>query len=192
MNALERGSINRFGLAAPEVKMLEHGLVPAFGEVRTPMAYRVWSDVAFIESEYPGTPITLQLSGPGGDVDAGLAIIDACRCSASEVRTVATGLCASMSAVIAVCAAKPGSRHCTPSATFMLHEILGGAHGRASDVERTCEHMLSTRERIERMLEEATGLGKEEVRVLCRQGDRYLTAKEALEYGLVDHIVEWK
>ena len=185
-------AIDRFGTASPEVKMLEHGVVPAFGEVGTPMAYRVWANVSFVESEYPGTPITLQVSGPGGDADAGLSMIDACRCSASEVRTVATGMCASMSAVIAVCAAKRGSRWCTPNATFMLHEVLGGAHGRASDVERTCERMLSIRGRIEGMLAEATGLPIERVRDLCRQGDRYLSAEEALELGLVDQIVEWK
>ena len=187
-----REMVDRHGLASPDISMLRHGHVPAYGEVGAAMAYQFNTWLQFVCSEYPGQAVTVNVSGPGGSVDAGLSMVDACRCSGAEVRTVATGLCASMSAVLAICCAKPGCRYCTPNATYMLHEVLGGASGRASDIERTCEHMLATRSRIEELLAEASGLSAEEVRDLCRQGDRYLTAKEALEYGLVDHIIEWK
>ena len=187
-----RETIDRHGLSSPEIAMLRHGHVSAFGEVGAAMAYRFNTQLQFVCCEYPGQVVTANVSGPGGSVDAGLSMVDACRCSGAEVRTVATGMCASMSAVLAICCAKPGNRYCTQSATYMLHEVLGGASGRASDIERTCEHMLATRARIEGMLAEASGLSAEEIRRLCRQGDRYLTAREALEYGLVDHIIEWK
>lgn len=184
--------IDRHGGSAAEIASIKHGHLPACGEVTASMAYAFNSWLRFVCDEYPETPVTLNVSGPGGSVDAGLSMIDACRCSGADIRVIATGLCASMSAVLAICCAKKGNRYCTPNTTYMLHEVLGGASGRASDIERTCEHMLATRSRIEEMLAEASELSTEEIRDLCRSGDRYLTAEEALAYGLVDHIIEWK
>lgn len=184
--------IDRHGISAAEIASIKHGYLPACGEVTPGMAYSFNSWLRFLCAEHPGRTVTVSVSGPGGSVDAGLSMIDACRCSGAEIRVLATGMCASMSAVLAICCARKGERYCTPNTTYMLHEVLGGASGRASDVERTCERMLATRSRIEKMLAEACDLPIERVQSLCRQGDRYLSAEEAKSYGLVDHIIEWK
>lgn len=185
-------TIMRFGANSPEIEMLRNGTILAYGEVMMPMAYRVNTQVRFVDSENLSDGITLEVSGPGGSVDAGLSIVDSCRCARSQVRTIATGMVASMSAVLAICCAKPGNRYCTPNTTYMLHELLGGMQGNASDVIRTAKHMAGVRSRIESMLADASGLSLEEVLRLCRQGEQYLTAEDAKKLGLVDHIIEWK
>jgi ATP-dependent Clp protease protease subunit len=144
----------------------------------------------FLEGEDPDKDIYLYINSPGGSVNAGLAIYDTMQYIKPDVSTISVGLAASMASVLLAGGAK-GKRFILPHAEVMLHQPSGGAQGQASDIEISANQIIKTRERLNRILADKTGQDFEKI---AQDTDRdfWLTAKEAVDYGLVDKIMENK
>lgn len=132
--------------------------------------------------------IILYIDSPGGSVSAGLAIYDAMQRSRCDVVTVCFGMAASMAAVL-VAAGTHGKRYCAPHGELMIHQVLGGMQGQASDIEIAAGHLLNRKELLNRLLAEACDKPVETIRRDCDR-DHYVSAAEAIRYGLVDHLYE--
>ena len=131
--------------------------------------------------------IVMYINSPGGSVTAGFSIMDAMNNCKSDIKTVCTGIAASMGAFLVSCGAK-GKRAIEKSAEMMIHQPLGGAYGQASDVELMAEHMCRVKKRLNAILAHNTGKDLKQI-VVDTDRDYYLSAKEAVEYGLVDMIL---
>ena len=132
--------------------------------------------------------IYLYINSPGGSVTAGFAIADAIRLCRSDVVTVCTGMAASMGAFLLSCGTR-GKRCATGLAESRLHQPLGGVQGQASDIQRAAEHILQVKHRINRILADNTGQPIEKI-AADTDRDHYMTAAEAVEYGVIDRILE--
>lgn len=144
----------------------------------------------YLELEDPGKPILFVINSPGGAVDCGFAIWDQVKMISSPVTTLVTGLAASMGSVLSLCAA-PGRRFATKHARIMIHQprIMGIIQGQASDLEIQAKEIIKTRQLLIDIYVEATGKSAEEIdRAIDR--DTWMSAQEALEYGLLDKVVE--
>lgn len=163
--------------------------IELFGPVNGALARRVISQLLFLESEDPEKPITVLQNSPGGSVTDGFAIYDAMRFVKPEIRIVCMGITASI-ATITLLGAKKENRFSLPHCEFLIHQplIAGSVYGVASDLEITARHILKTRELINNMLARETG---QPLDVVQRHTERdyWMTATEALEYGLVSKIV---
>ncbi|MCD6258415.1 MAG: ATP-dependent Clp protease proteolytic subunit [Helicobacteraceae bacterium] len=148
------------------------------------------SQLLYLEAEDSSEPIHVYISSPGGSVMAGLAILDTMALINAPVHTYAMGMVASMAAVLFTCGEK-GHRYIMPNAEIMIHQPLGGTSGQASDIEIQAQHILSLKKRLYKILSKATG---QHVRTIEKQSDRdnYFEAKEAIEFGLADKIIEKK
>lgn len=156
------------------------------GEVNNGTATEIISGLAYL-SEAGHDDITLFINSPGGSVSAGLAIYDAMQSCSCRVITVATGIAASMAAVL-LCSGTPGCRFITPSSEVMIHQPLGmGIEGQASDIARAAGHIMTTKDRINSILSKNTGRTLD---VIAADTDRdyYMNAQEAINYGLVDRL----
>ncbi len=143
----------------------------------------------YLELKEPGKPITFVINSPGGSVDAGFAIWDQVKMITSPVTTVVTGIAASMGSILSLCAAK-GRRFSTPSARILIHQpFIGGViKGQATDLEIQAKEILKTREKIVGVYVDATGKDFETID-LAIDRDNWFSAQEAMEYGLLDGIV---
>lgn len=143
----------------------------------------------YLEFKEPGKPITFVINSPGGSVDSGFAIWDQIKMISSPVTTLVTGLAASMGSVLSLCAAK-GRRFATPNARILIHQpFIGGVvKGQASDLEIQAKEILKTREKLVYVYMESTGKDFETID-LAIDRDNWLSAKEALEFGLLDKII---
>ena len=159
-----------------------------YGQINGEMAYTVGNCLKYLDYIDSESPITLEINSPGGEVSSGLAIIDTIRYSKAPVRAVVCGMAASMAALIAACCTK-GMRSALPHSTIMIHQPLGGAQGQASDVLIEAKHMQRLKDRLNKIMAKNTGHTVEEVE---RDTDRnnWMFAEEAMEYGLIDHIIE--
>jgi len=164
--------------------------IELFGPVNNALAKRVISGLFFLEADDPTRPITLLQNSPGGSVTDGFAIYDAMRFVKPDVRVLCVGLTASI-ATITLLGAKKEHRFSLPHTEFLIHQPLipGTVYGRAADLEITARQILQTRERINKMLAEATGQPLEVVEVHT-QRDYWMSAQEAVDYGLIAGIVE--
>ena len=158
-----------------------------YGQINAETAYHVGNCLKYLDYIDPETPITLEINSPGGDVSSGLAIIDTIRYIKAPVRAVVCGMAASMAALITACCTK-GMRSALPHSTIMIHQPLGGARGQASDIQIQAEQILKTKAMLNRILAENTGKPLE---IIERDTDRdnYMTAEEAMSYGLVDKVI---
>lgn len=132
--------------------------------------------------------ITLRINSPGGSVSAGLAILDQINLCKNDVCTVATGVAASMGAFLLSCGAK-GKRHITENCDVMIHQPLGGVQGQASDIELNCNHIMYTKRKLNSILSKNTG---KDIETINKDTDRdnWLSAQEAVEYGLADGVIK--
>ena len=144
----------------------------------------------YLESEDPEKEIYMYINSPGGSVSAGLAILDTMQYIRPKVCTVCMGMAASMGAVL-LAAGNKGSRLILPNAEVMIHQPLGGAQGQATDIEIQARHILRTKERLTRILAQACGKDTD-VLAADMERDNWLSAEEALDYGLVDRILTSK
>jgi len=144
----------------------------------------------FLEAQDPGKPILFVINSPGGAVDSGLAIWDQIKMLSSPVTTLVTGLAASMASVLSLCAS-PGRRFATKHARIMIHQprIMGLVQGQATDLEIQAKEILKTRSLIVDKYVEATGKDRATIEKAIDR-DTWMTTDEALEYGLLDKIVE--
>ena len=152
------------------------------------VANLVIAQMIFLEGEDPDRDINLYIQSPGGVVSAGLAIYDTMQFVKCPVSTLCMGLAASMGAVL-LTAGATGKRYCLPNAKVMIHQVLGGASGQATDVEIATKEMLKTRDQLNQILAKHTGKSIDQI---AKDTDRnhWMTAEEAKGYGLVDEIIE--
>ena len=168
-------------------RLLSERIVFMVGEVDDAMAASITAQLLYLEAMDPEKDIHLYINSPGGSVSARLAMYDTMQDIKCDVSTVCIGLAASMGSFILSGGAK-GKRYALPNAEVMIHQVLGGAQGQATDVEITTRHLLKTKEKLNRMLAENTGKDYE---IVCAatERDNWMSAAEALDFGLIDHVM---
>lgn len=169
-------------------RLLKDRIIFLGSEIVDDVANSIVAQLLFLESEDPDKDINLYINSPGGSVTAGLAIYDTMQYIKPQVSTICVGLAASMGAILLAGGAK-GKRLALPNAEVMIHQPLGGARGQASDIEIQAKNIIKTKERMNRILASHTG---QDYETIARDTDRdnYMTAEEALKYGLIDKIIE--
>lgn len=168
-------------------RLLSDRIIVLSDEVNDTTASLVVAQLLFLEGQDPDKDISLYINSPGGSVTAGLAIYDTMQYLKCDVSTICMGMAASMGAFLLSSGAK-GKRMALPNSEIMIHQPLGGAKGQATEIQIVAEHILKTREKLNRILAENTGKTIEEI-ARDTERDNYLTAQEAMEYGLVDKVI---
>ncbi|WP_226996555.1 ATP-dependent Clp endopeptidase proteolytic subunit ClpP [Thalassotalea crassostreae] len=168
-------------------RLLKERVIFLCGQVEEHMANLIVAQLLFLESESPEKDIFLYINSPGGSVTAGMAIYDTMRFIKPNVSTVCMGQAASMGAFL-LSAGEKGKRFCLPNARVMIHQPLGGFQGQASDFEIHAKEILSIKEKLNRLMAEHTG---QDYKKVAKDTDRdnFLSAQEAVDYGLVDSIL---
>jgi ATP-dependent Clp protease, protease subunit len=168
-------------------RLLKERVIFLTGQVEDHMANLIVAQLLFLESENPEKDIYIYINSPGGSVTAGLSIYDTMRYIKSDIATVCVGQAASMGAFLLSGGTK-GKRYCLPNARVMIHQPLGGFQGQATDFEIHAREILSIKEKLNRLMAEHSGKTYEQV---CKdtERDNFLSAQQALEYGLVDAIL---
>lgn len=169
-------------------RLLRDRIIFLTGEVNDVSASLVIAQLLFLESENPNKDIQLYINSPGGSVDAGMGIFDTMRFIRPQVNTICVGFAASMGAFL-LAAGEKGKRYALPHSRIMIHQPLGGVQGQATDMEIVTREILRTKKTLNTILAENTGKPFD---VVARDTERdyYMTAAEALEYGLIDKIYE--
>ena len=169
-------------------RLLKERIIFLGEEVNDVTAGLVVSQLLFLESEDPDKDINLYINSPGGSVTAGMAIYDTMQYVKCDVSTMCMGMAASMGAFL-LSGGKKGKRLALPNAEIMIHQPSGGAQGQATEIEIAAEHILRTKKKLNTILSENTGQPYETI-VKDTERDNWLTAQEALEYGLIDKVME--
>lgn len=168
-------------------RLLDDNIIMLDGEVTDESASLCVAQLLYLSAKDDAKDINMYINSPGGSVSAGLAIIDTMNLIPNDVNTIATGLAASMGAMILLSGTK-GKRNALPHAEVMIHQPLGGAQGQATDIAIRANHILRTRETLYAMMSDATGKDIDEIADACER-DNFLTAEEARDFGLIDHII---
>jgi ATP-dependent Clp protease protease subunit len=168
-------------------RLLKDRIVFITGEIEDQMANAVVAQLLFLEMDDPDKDINIYINSPGGSVTAGMAIFDTMQYVKCEVSTLCVGMAASMGAILLVAGAK-GKRAALPNCEIMIHQPSGGARGQSTDVMIYAERLLANKKRLNEILAERTGQPLEKV-ARDVERDNFLTAEEALAYGIVDKIV---
>lgn len=169
-------------------RLLKERVIFLCGQVEDHMANLIVAQLLFLESESPEKDIYLYINSPGGSVTAGLAIYDTMKFIKPNVSTVCIGQAASMGAFL-LSGGEKGKRYCLPNARVMIHQPLGGFQGQASDFEIHAKEILYIKEKLNRLMADHTGQPLEKVSEDTDR-DNFLSAESAVEYGLVDAILE--
>ncbi len=167
-------------------RLLEDRIIFLTGEINDAVADTVVAQLIYLEGKDANKDISLYINSPGGSVTAGLAIYDTMNYIKCDVSTICIGLAASMGAFLLSSGAK-GKRYALPNSEIMIHQPLGGAQGQASDIKIQAEHIIKTKHRLNKILSENSGKPFDQVEKDTDR-DNYLSAEEALEYGLIDQI----
>lgn len=168
-------------------RLLDDNIIMLDGEVTDESASLCVAQLLYLSAKDDAKDINMYINSPGGSVSAGLAIIDTMNLIPNDVNTIATGLAASMGAMILLSGTK-GKRNALPHAEVMIHQPLGSAQGQATDIAIRANHILRTRETLYSMMSNATGKDIDEIAEACER-DNFLTAEEARDFGLIDHII---
>ncbi len=168
-------------------RLLKERIIFLGEEVNDASASIIIAQMLFLESEDPDKDIHFYINSPGGVVTAGLAIYDTMQYIKCDVETICMGMAASMGAFLLSSGTK-GKRYALPNAEIMIHQPSGGARGQATDIKIVAENILKTKARLNKILAENTGKPIEQIEIDCER-DNYMSAEEALEYGIVDKIV---
>lgn len=169
-------------------RLLKDRIIFLGEDVNSTTASLVIAQMLFLESEDPDKDINLYINSPGGSVTAGMAIYDTMQYVKCDVSTMCMGMAASMGAFLLSGGTK-GKRLALPNAEIMIHQPSGGAQGQATEIEIAAEHILRTKKKLNTILSENTGQPYETI-VKDTERDNWLTAQEALEYGLIDKVME--
>jgi ATP-dependent Clp protease protease subunit len=151
------------------------------------MANLVVAQMLFLEADDPDKDINLYINSPGGSVTAGMAIYDTMQYIKCDVSTICVGMAASMGAIL-LTAGKKGKRRALPNSEIMIHQPSGGARGQASEIAIHAEHILKMRKRMNEILSERTGQPLDQV-AADTERDNFMSAEQALSYGLIDEII---
>jgi len=169
-------------------RLLKERVIFLVGPINDAVANVVVAQLLFLESENPDKEIFLYINSPGGSISSGMAIYDTMQFIKPSVSTLCIGMAASMGAFLLQAGAK-GKRFALPNSTVMIHQPLGGFQGQASDIEIHAKYILSLRERLYKLMSEHTGRTVEEIS-RDSERDNFLTASEAVKYGLIDQVLE--
>ena len=168
-------------------RLLKERVIFLVGEVNDQTANLLVAQLLFLESENPDKDISLYINSPGGSVTAGMSIYDTMQFIKPDVSTMCLGFAASMGAFLLAAGAK-GKRYSLPNSKVMIHQVLGGARGQATDIEIQARDILRTKAQMNRILAERTGQTLEKIQQDTER-DYYMTADEAKDYGLVDQVI---
>lgn len=169
-------------------RLLKDRIIMLTGEITEETADLVVAQLLFLEADDAKKDISLYINSPGGSVTAGLAIYDTMNFIACDVSTICIGQAASMGALLLASGAK-GKRYALPNSEIMIHQPLGGAQGKSTDVEIYTKRLLKTRETLNAILSEKTGKDLETI-AEDTEKDNFMSSAEALEYGLIDRVME--
>ena len=172
-------------------RLLKDRIIFLAEDVNPTTASLVVAQLLFLESEDPDREISLYINSPGGSITDGMAIVDTINYIKCPVSTICVGLAASMGAVLLASGAK-GKRYATPNAEILIHQPLiagGGLSGQTTEIKIHADHMVRTREKLNKLLSERTGQSLETIE-RDTERDNYMTAEEALKYGLIDGIMD--
>lgn len=168
--------------------LLKNRIVFLGSGINDQVANLVVAQLLYLSREDPESGIQMYINSPGGQVYSGMAIYDTMRMIPNKISTVAVGVAASFGTVLLAAGSK-GQRYALPHATIHMHQPLGGAQGQASDIEIQAKEILRLKERINQILSEATGQDVDTI-IKDTERDFYMSAEEAVEYGLVDKVLE--
>jgi ATP-dependent Clp protease protease subunit len=171
-------------------RLLKDRIIFLGSQVNDEVANAVVAQLLFLQSEDPKADVHMYITSPGGSISAGLAIYDTMQFINCDVATYCVGQCASMGAVL-LTAGAAGKRRALPNARIMIHQPLGGTEGQATDIAIHADHIIKTKKFLNELIAKHTGKSFETVEQDTER-DKFLTAKEALAYGLVDKIIESK
>jgi ATP-dependent Clp protease, protease subunit len=169
-------------------RLLKDRIVFLGSQVNDEVANAVVAQLLFLQSEDPKTDVHMYINSPGGSISAGLAIYDTMQFIHCPVATYCVGQAASMGAVL-LAAGAPGKRKALPNSRIMIHQPLAGAEGTAEDIIIHAKEFMKVKERLNRILIKHTGHPLEKIEQDTDR-DRFMSAEEALEYGLIDHVIE--
>lgn len=167
-------------------KLLNNRIIFLNGEINNDVSSLIVSELLYLDS-LNHQDIHIYINSPGGSVTSGLAIIDTMNLIKSDVSTLSVGLCASMAAVILAAGTK-NKRYSLPNSEIMIHQVLGGAEGKASDIKIQAERILKMKKKINNILSNLTGKSIKKINKDTEK-DYYLNPKEAIKYGLIDKII---
>ena len=168
-------------------RLLKDRIIFLSEEIYDANASLIVAQLLFLDAEDPDKDIHFYINSPGGSVSAGLAILDTMNHIKADVSTICVGMAASMGAVLLSGGAK-GKRFALPNSEVMIHQPLGGARGQASDIKIHADHIIYTREKLNKILAEATGQPVEIIEKDTER-DNFMTAQAAKEYGLIDSVI---
>ena len=171
-------------------RLLKDRIIFLSEDVNHVTASLIIAQMLFLESEDPDKEISFYINSPGGSITDGMAIVDTMNYIKCPVSTICVGLAASMGSVLLTCGAK-GKRFATPNSEILIHQplISGGLAGQTTEIKIHADHMVNTREKLNKLLSEKTGQSLEQIEKDTER-DHYMTAQEALEYGLIDEIID--
>ena len=170
-------------------RLLNDRIIMLSDEVNDATASLVVAQLLYLEGQDPEKDISLYINSPGGSISAGLAIHNTMKYIKCDVATICMGMAASMGAFLLASGTK-GKRMALPNSEIMIHQpLMGGLKGQATDIKIHADHIVRTKERLNRMLSEYTGQSVEQI-ALDTERDNFLTAQQALEYGLIDKVID--
>ena len=169
-------------------RLLKDRIIMLGSQIDDNVANSIVTQLLFLQAQDSEKDIYLYINSPGGSVTAGFAIYDTIQHIKPDVQTICIGMAASMGSFLLAAGAK-GKRFALPNAEVMIHQPLGGAQGQATEIEIAANHILKTREKLNRILSERTGQSIEKIQQDTDR-DNFLTAAEAKEYGLIDEVME--
>ena len=171
-------------------RLLNDRIIMLNDEVNNTTASLVVAQLLYLEGQDPDKDISLYINSPGGVITAGMAIYDTMQYIKCDVSTICMGMAASMGAFLLAAGAK-GKRYALPNAEIMIHQPSGGAQGQATDIQIQAEHILQMKKSLNTILAERTGQPYE---VICKdtERDNFMTAQQAMEYGLIDKVIATK
>ncbi len=168
-------------------RLLKDRIVFLGGPIETGMANTVIAQLLFLEKENPDKEIQMFINSPGGEINAGMAVLDTMNYITCDVSTIAVGLAASMGSLLLAHGAK-GKRFALPNSKIHIHQPIGGVEGQASDIAIEAQEIIKTREQLYKMLAKQTGQSIKQIEKDADR-DKYFTALEAKEYGLIDKVI---
>lgn len=180
----ERGGERAYDIYS---RLLKDRIVFVSGTIGTDMANTVIAQLLFLEKENPKEDIQMFINSYGGEITAGMAIIDTMNYVKCDTSTIAVGLAASMGTVLLVSGTK-GKRFALPNSKIHIHQPIGGVQGQASDIAIEAEEIIKTREALYKILANRTGKSAKQIEKDADR-DKYFTAKEAKEYGIIDKVI---
>ena len=169
-------------------RLLKDRIIFIGDEINDQVANSVVAQLLFLEADHPEKDIHIYINSPGGSISAGFAIFDTMQLVKPDINTICVGMAASFGALLLLAGTK-GKRYALPNSEIMIHQPLGGVRGQATEIEISARRILKIREHINKIIAERTGQSVEKV---ARDTDRdfFMTAQEALEYGIIDKIIE--